>query len=183
MLRGSGTAYVTLIRNTPLTLIVFFCAFGLLQCFGLNLAPPDSPTSIVDNNFRWGVVALIVYHASFVAEAHPQRHQHRAEGPGRSGPGHRAGLRADADHDHPAAGLPRGDRSARQHADRADQEHHGGGHHRRRRGRLPDEGDDRVRRLRLIYLIFVIMAAGFVILTLPMGIFFTWFSRRLVVQR
>ena len=30
VLRGAATAYVTLIRNTPLTLIVFFCAFGLL---------------------------------------------------------------------------------------------------------------------------------------------------------
>jgi glutamate transport system permease protein len=34
-----------------------------------------------------------------------------------------------------------------------------------------------------LYWIFVIIAAGFVILTLPMGIFFTWLSRRLVVQR
>ena len=28
VLRAVGTAYVTLVRNTPLTLIVFFCAFG-----------------------------------------------------------------------------------------------------------------------------------------------------------
>src|SRR5215207_10884267 len=28
VLRAFGTAYVTLVRNTPLTLIVFFCAFG-----------------------------------------------------------------------------------------------------------------------------------------------------------
>ena len=32
-------------------------------------------------------------------------------------------------------------------------------------------------------MIFVIMAAGFVILTLPIGLFFTWLSRRLAVQR
>jgi glutamate transport system permease protein len=60
-------AYVTLIRNTPLTLLVFFCAFGLAITLQINLAPVDSPTFIVDNNFRWGVVALSVYHASFVA--------------------------------------------------------------------------------------------------------------------
>ena len=35
----------------------------------------------------------------------------------------------------------------------------------------------------LLFAIFGIMAAGFVILTLPLGVFFTWLSRRLVVQR
>ena len=35
----------------------------------------------------------------------------------------------------------------------------------------------------LLFAIFFIMAAGFVILTLPMGIFFTWWSRKLAVQR
>ena len=69
MLQVFGTAYVTLIRNTPLTLIVFFCAFGLLNTMGLSLAAAGSPTEIVDNNFRFGVIALSVYHASFVAEA------------------------------------------------------------------------------------------------------------------
>jgi len=68
VLRRFGTAYVTLIRNTPLTLIVFFCAFGLYNNLGINLAG-DGPTSIVDNNFRFGIIALSVYHASFVAEA------------------------------------------------------------------------------------------------------------------
>ena len=64
-----GLAYVTLVRNTPLTLIVFGFAFGLAVTLQINLAPEDSPTFIVDNAFRWGVVALAVYHASFVAEA------------------------------------------------------------------------------------------------------------------
>jgi glutamate transport system permease protein len=68
VLRRFGTAYVTLIRNTPLTLIVFFCAFGLYNNLGIDLAE-GSPTSIVDNNFRFGIIALSVYHASFVAEA------------------------------------------------------------------------------------------------------------------
>jgi glutamate transport system permease protein len=35
----------------------------------------------------------------------------------------------------------------------------------------------------LLYAIFFIMAAGFVILTLPMGLFLTWWSRKLAVQR
>ena len=36
---------------------------------GLRLASDDSPTSLVDNNFRFAVVGLAVYHAAFVAEA------------------------------------------------------------------------------------------------------------------
>ena len=35
----------------------------------------------------------------------------------------------------------------------------------------------------LLYVIFAIMATGFVILTLPMGVLFTTLSRRLAVQR
>jgi len=35
----------------------------------------------------------------------------------------------------------------------------------------------------LLFPIFVIMAGGFVLLTLPMGVAFTWLSRRLAVQR
>ena len=69
VLRGFGTAYVTLIRNTPLTLIVFFCLFGVSNTLRVQLADPASPTSIADNTFRFGVIALAVYHASFVAEA------------------------------------------------------------------------------------------------------------------
>jgi glutamate transport system permease protein len=64
-----GTAYVTLIRNTPLTLVVFFVFFGLSITLQINLADPQSPTSLADEAFRWGVIALAVYHASFVAEA------------------------------------------------------------------------------------------------------------------
>ena len=35
----------------------------------------------------------------------------------------------------------------------------------------------------LLYVIFMIMATGFVILTLPMGVLFTTLSRRLAVRR
>jgi glutamate transport system permease protein len=68
VLRSFGTAYVTVVRNTPLTLIVFFCAFGLYNNLGIRLAG-ESATSIADNNFRFSIIALSVYHASFVAEA------------------------------------------------------------------------------------------------------------------
>ena len=69
VMRGFGVAYVTLIRNTPLTLIIFFCVAALYVQMGLRLAPDDSPTSLADNNFRFALVGLAVYHSAFVAEA------------------------------------------------------------------------------------------------------------------
>src|SRR5215210_5050775 len=66
VLRAAGTAYVTLVRNTPLTLIVFFCAFGLYITLGYRLGPEDSPIDV--QNFRWGALGHRV-DAAFVAEA------------------------------------------------------------------------------------------------------------------
>jgi glutamate transport system permease protein len=67
-LRWVGTGYVNLVRNTPLTLIILFCSFGLSQTLGLTLADPDSPTSIDDSDFRLAVLGLTAYSASFVCE-------------------------------------------------------------------------------------------------------------------
>ena len=39
VLRAAGTAYVTLVRNTPLTLIVFFCAFGFYITLQYRIGP------------------------------------------------------------------------------------------------------------------------------------------------
>ena len=69
VLRTAGATYVNLVRNTPLTLILVFCVLGLLYIMQLNLADPQSQTSIRDNTFRWAVVGLSVYHAAFVCEA------------------------------------------------------------------------------------------------------------------
>jgi glutamate transport system permease protein len=60
---------VTILRNTPLTLILLFCSFGLSQTLGVTLADPRSPTSIADNNFRLAVLGLAVYTAAFVCES------------------------------------------------------------------------------------------------------------------
>ena len=177
-----GTAYVTIIRNTPLTLVVFFCAFGLLNTLGIYLASPTSATSIVDNNFRWGVVALAVYHASFVAEAI------------RSGINTVPQGQAEAAR---AIGLPFFPTITTIVLPQAF------------RGAVAPLGNTLIAltknttvlatigvaepallmrnmfefNISLLYAIFFIMAAGFVILTLPMGLFFTWLSRRLAVQR
>jgi glutamate transport system permease protein len=67
--RWVGTAYVTILRNTPLTLILLVGSFGLSQTLGITLANPRSPTSIADSNFRLAVLGLAVYTAAFVCES------------------------------------------------------------------------------------------------------------------
>ena len=56
-LRAFGTAWVTVLRNCPLTVVLFFCAFGLPE-IGVN-AP----------YFWFGVGGLILYTSAFVCEA------------------------------------------------------------------------------------------------------------------
>ncbi|UVO11451.1 amino acid ABC transporter permease [Mycobacterium sp. SVM_VP21] len=69
VLRWIGGGYVHLVRNTPLTLLLLLCSFGLAQTLGVSLTDPQSPTSIDDSNFRLAVLGLSVYTASFVCEA------------------------------------------------------------------------------------------------------------------
>jgi glutamate transport system permease protein len=64
VLRGFGAAWVNIFRNTPLTLIVFFCYFGLFSTLGLAVAD-----DIERNNYWLGVIGLSVYTAAFVCEA------------------------------------------------------------------------------------------------------------------
>ncbi|SDT34675.1 amino acid ABC transporter permease [Microlunatus soli] len=182
VLRWFGTAYVTLIRNTPLTLIVFFAAFGALQVLQLSLAPQDSPTSIDDNNFRWGVIALSVYHATFTAEA-------IRSGINTVPPGQAEAARA--------IGLNFGQTLGTVVMPQA------------LRGAIAPLGNTLIAltknttvlatvgvaevsfqmknmieaKASLLYLIFALVAISFVILTLPVGAFFTSLSRRLAVQR
>lgn len=63
-LRAVGTSYVNLMRNTPLTVVMVFALFGLWQTFGLQFS------SEFNTNFFWlAVLALTAYHASFFCEA------------------------------------------------------------------------------------------------------------------
>jgi glutamate transport system permease protein len=56
-LRGAGTAYVEIVRNTPLTVVFFFAVFVLPQLdIGLSF-------------FAFAVIAVTVYHAAFFCEA------------------------------------------------------------------------------------------------------------------
>ena len=68
VLNRLGAAYVNVVRNTPLTLVILFCSFGLAQTLGVTLVDPKSPTSILDSNFRLAVLGLTLYTASFVCE-------------------------------------------------------------------------------------------------------------------
>jgi glutamate transport system permease protein len=56
-LRAFGTFWVTTFRNTPLTVVLFFCAFGLPE-LGINRS-----------FFFFGVLGLIIYTSAFVCEA------------------------------------------------------------------------------------------------------------------
>lgn len=69
ILRWIATTYITMVRNTPLTLIILFCSFGLYQNLGLALASRDSATFLVDNNFRLAILGFILYTSAFVAES------------------------------------------------------------------------------------------------------------------
>lgn len=182
VLRGFGTTYVGLIRNTPLTLIVFFCLFGISNTLGVQLAPQNSATFIIDNSFRFGLLGLSIYHASFVAEAIRSGintvPQGQAEASRAIGLGFLQTLREVI--------LPQAFRGAIAPlgstlialtknttvvatigvAELAYT----------MRGMIEFNGS-------LLYAIFVLIAACYVILTLPTGLFFTRLSRRLVVQR
>ncbi len=64
VLRSAGAAWVNTFRNTPLTLVIFFCYFGLFAALGFT------PAGTIDLNQFWlGVIGLSVYTASFVCEA------------------------------------------------------------------------------------------------------------------
>ena len=56
-LRAAGTLYVTLVRNTPLTVVFFLVVFGLPE------------VDIIFSFFTFAVLALTLYTAAFVAEA------------------------------------------------------------------------------------------------------------------
>ncbi|WP_040158548.1 amino acid ABC transporter permease [Mobilicoccus massiliensis] len=64
LLRGLGAFYVNTVRNTPLTLIVVFTMLGAHSNLGIRVGD-----TILQTVFRWAVIALSVYHAAFVCEA------------------------------------------------------------------------------------------------------------------
>lgn len=64
VLRLFGTSYVTIFRNTPLTLLMVASVLGLTYILGLQIS--EQATT---NSYWWAVIMLSVYHGAFVCEA------------------------------------------------------------------------------------------------------------------
>lgn len=175
-----AAGWVSLTLNLPLTLIAFFCFFALFLILGLKLLPDSARNA--QQAFAWGVVALSVYHSAFVAE------------------GIRSGIntvpigQAEAAR---AIGLTFSQSLREVILPQA------------LRGAIAPLGNAAIAltknttvlatvsvsemsvlmqeilelRIDLLFHIFFIMASVFVILTLPMGIFFTWLSKKVGVAR
>ncbi|MGW0071338.1 ABC transporter permease subunit, partial [Streptosporangium sandarakinum] len=64
VLRTIGTAYVNIVRNTPLTLVIVFCGLGL------GLVLDVSFSTSLSTNYLWlSIIGLSAYTAAFVCEA------------------------------------------------------------------------------------------------------------------
>ncbi|WUH96728.1 amino acid ABC transporter permease [Spirillospora sp. NBC_00431] len=62
VLRGFGTGYVNVLRNTPLTLILLMCSLGLNDILALKFADGKS------TYYWWAVLGLSAYTGAFVCE-------------------------------------------------------------------------------------------------------------------
>ncbi|POX49185.1 glutamate ABC transporter permease [Streptomyces sp. Ru71] len=66
LMRGFGTAYVNIVRNIPLTVIIVFSSLGLADIFGVTLGASDD---FKLQGFRLAILGLVAYTAAFVCEA------------------------------------------------------------------------------------------------------------------
>jgi glutamate transport system permease protein len=64
VLRAAGTLYVNTFRNTPLTLVLLFCSLGLSDTLKLHIS--DDPGT---NGYWLAVIGMTIYTASFVCES------------------------------------------------------------------------------------------------------------------
>lgn len=60
----AGAFYVNTVRNTPLTLIIIASNIVMAINLGFNFSD-----DFIRNNIIWAIIALAVYHAAFVCEA------------------------------------------------------------------------------------------------------------------
>lgn len=65
LMRGFAGAYVNLIRNTPLTLVIIGCSLGLSQTLGITLGGG----TFKEVGFKLAVLGLAAYTGTFVCEA------------------------------------------------------------------------------------------------------------------
>ncbi|MFG2502040.1 amino acid ABC transporter permease [Streptomyces sp. NPDC048441] len=66
VMRWFGTAYVNIVRNIPLTVIIVFSSLGLADVFGITLGAGNDVDVMT---FRLAVLSLGAYTAAFVCEA------------------------------------------------------------------------------------------------------------------
>lgn len=64
LLRVIGTSYVNVVRNTPLTLVLLMCSFGLNDVLALKFS--DTPGTTY---YWWAVLGLSGYTGAFVCES------------------------------------------------------------------------------------------------------------------
>ncbi|UQX03310.1 ABC transporter permease subunit [Streptomyces sp. RerS4] len=65
LMRGFGTAYVNIVRNIPLTVLIIGCSLGLNQTLGIALGG----STFKEIGFRLAVLGLAAYTGTFVCEA------------------------------------------------------------------------------------------------------------------
>ena len=66
LMRGFATFYVNSVRNIPLTVIIVFTSLGLADIFGVTMGASDD---FKVQGFRLALLGLVAYHAAFVCEA------------------------------------------------------------------------------------------------------------------
>ncbi|MFF0011565.1 amino acid ABC transporter permease [Streptomyces sp. NPDC005374] len=66
LMRGFGTAYVNIVRNIPLTVIIIFTSLGLADIFGVTMGASGD---FKVQGFRLAVLGFTAYTAAFVCEA------------------------------------------------------------------------------------------------------------------
>ncbi|MFC9735684.1 amino acid ABC transporter permease [Streptomyces roseolus] len=65
LMRAFGTTYVNLVRNTPLTVVIVACSFGLNQTLQVTLGGEN----FEEIGFRLAILGLTAYTGTFVCEA------------------------------------------------------------------------------------------------------------------
>ncbi len=64
LLQKVGALYVNVFRNTPLTLIIIACNIVMIVNLGFSFT-----SDIARDNIYWAIIGLSVYHGAFVCEA------------------------------------------------------------------------------------------------------------------
>ncbi|WP_404382104.1 amino acid ABC transporter permease [Knoellia locipacati] len=172
-----GTWYVNTFRNTPLTLLMVFSILGLTFILGIQLNSED----ISSNVFRWAAVMLSVYHGAFICEA--LRSGVNTVPAGQAEAARAIGLTFSQSMRHvllPQAFrgsiAPIGSTIIALVKNSTVAAVIGAGEAANLMSTVIENEGSRIS-------VFLIFAIGFVILTLPLGLFFTSMSRRLAVKR